>query len=990
MAAPPMRHSRHGSTLVCLALIALVAALLTSTGSTRAHARASASAAVPDTARAAVSRALGVDQRAYWPRHLRGGRHSGLPSRFGRDGVTLSAGEHRAALQLQAIGRGDDVRVLPAAAPRTARNRVSYDRGGVREWYADGPLGLEQGFTLRDRPGAGSGPLALDVAVRGLRARLDRDALGATLVDRGGRPVLRYAGLAVTDADGHPVRAWMERRAGAVRIHVADTRAQYPLVVDPFVTIATLTDGDAQTSEQLGSSVAIDGDTIVAGAPFAGNQGSNSKGAIYVFVKPASGWANATQTAKLEKAGTNNGERLGQNSVSIDGDTVVGGTQQAGSAAGPVYLFQRPGGGWAGTINPTAALSRSDGTDFTKSLTEAAISGDTVVAAAGHSSGSNSAFVFVRGVGGWSNATESATLVPTDSPCCQGNMGWSLAIDGNTIALGNPQYNTPANGSGTTTGRVDVYVKPGGGWAGTVNQTARIFPSDAASGDEFGEAVAVEGDTIVAGAPDADISGQADQGAAYVFQKPGGGWVDGTTQVAKLRASNGVTNDQLGSAVGIADDTIAVGSTKSGGSVYVFKRVGSTWTGSLTESAQASGLSSGANESEVAITPGGVAFRGVGGVLPSSTTAATIVAGAPAAGSNRGAAFVLGDQVTAPAVTTSAATGVGITGATLNGTVNPNGAATTYQFDYGLTTSYGSTAPVSPASAGSGSAAAPFSQAIGGLAPNTTYHFRLRATNSGGTTISTPADRTFTTAPALAPTGGTCDATNVGTGSATLCGVVNAQGTAVSDCHFEYGATTGYGTSVPCAPTPSGASDQGVAAGISGLQPGTTYHFRVVSTNPGGTLTSTDRTFTTGAASTTPTDSGSGGGTGGGTSSGSSGSGGGGGVIPLLPPPTTTGPAGNPLGLPSVRCLDTRKFTFRLHHPTATKIVSVDVLINGQRKLHKAGAAIESITLTRLPQQSFKVRITAVQDNGDSLVSERTYKGCTKSRAHGRHRRGKR
>ncbi|MHB8458094.1 MAG: protease pro-enzyme activation domain-containing protein, partial [Acidimicrobiales bacterium] len=87
-----------------------------------------------------------------------------------------------------------------------------------------------------------------------------------------------------------------------------------------------------------------------------------------------------------------------------------------------------------------------------------------------------------------------------------------------------------------------------------------------------------------------------------------------------------------------------------------------------------------------------------------------------------------------PQATTEAATSVTTTQATLNGTVNPNGAATTYQFQYGTTTSYGLVSPASPASAGSGTTNVAESAALSGLTPNTTYDFRLVASNSGGAT----------------------------------------------------------------------------------------------------------------------------------------------------------------------------------------------------------------------------------------------------------------
>jgi hypothetical protein len=94
-----------------------------------------------------------------------------------------------------------------------------------------------------------------------------------------------------------------------------------------------------------------------------------------------------------------------------------------------------------------------------------------------------------------------------------------------------------------------------------------------------------------------------------------------------------------------------------------------------------------------------------------------------------------------PTVLTGAPTPIQTTGATLHGTVNPNSLATSYHFDFGTTTSYGSSTPA--ADAGAGTADAPASAALTGLKPNTTYHYRLVATNPKGT--SNGGDVAFTT-----------------------------------------------------------------------------------------------------------------------------------------------------------------------------------------------------------------------------------------------------
>jgi len=96
-----------------------------------------------------------------------------------------------------------------------------------------------------------------------------------------------------------------------------------------------------------------------------------------------------------------------------------------------------------------------------------------------------------------------------------------------------------------------------------------------------------------------------------------------------------------------------------------------------------------------------------------------------------------------PVVETKVASNITSTGATLNGTVNPKGSETTYQFEYGTTTGYGSKAPASPKSVGAGTSPVEVSEKIEGLQPETIYHFRLVATNAQGATEG--ADHVLTT-----------------------------------------------------------------------------------------------------------------------------------------------------------------------------------------------------------------------------------------------------
>lgn len=187
-----------------------------------------------------------------------------------------------------------------------------------------------------------------------------------------------------------------------------------------------------------------------------------------------------------------------------------------------------------------------------------------------------------------------------------------------------------------------------------------------------------------------------------------------------------------------------------------------------------------------------------------------------------------------PIVTTGSASSISSTGATLNGTVDPNGKATTFWFEYGTSTGYGS--ETTHSSAGSGTSAAAQSATIGGLAQGTTYHFRIVASSADGTTNG--SDQTFTTNdPPIVTTG---NASSITTTGATLNGTVDTRGQPTT-YKFQYGTTAAYGSES----TVGTVSTASVSAAISGLTPGTLYHFRVVATNPDGSANGNDRTFTT-------------------------------------------------------------------------------------------------------------------------------------------------
>jgi hypothetical protein len=207
------------------------------------------------------------------------------------------------------------------------------------------------------------------------------------------------------------------------------------------------------------------------------------------------------------------------------------------------------------------------------------------------------------------------------------------------------------------------------------------------------------------------------------------------------------------------------------------------------------------------------------------------------AGTSRGTDGIFTTSSAVEAVTSSA-TNVTLTSATLNGSVNPFGHATTWYFEYGTSTSYGSKTALQ--NAGSGTTAANVSAAITGLKSGRTYHYRLVAMNTAGTAQG--SDITFLTA--TAPAAVTAAASSVGATSATLNGSVNPNGVATS-WYFEYGTTTGYGSTTSSKNAGSGTSSVAVTASLSSLVAGTTYHYRVVAKSAVGTTRGADQTLAT-------------------------------------------------------------------------------------------------------------------------------------------------
>jgi FG-GAP repeat len=570
-----------------------------------AHATSRAGlSSLPATAQGPVSAALGHDQAAYRLAGLVAHNPAQrLSARFGRSGVAVAAGSARFAIALKAFGRGDALRALAPVSPVATANRVSYARGSLHEWWANGPLGLEQSFDLARRP-AGVGALTLSLAVPA-SASLTH---GAVLLPGG----LRYAGVQARDADGRALPAWLQVHDGRVLVRVDDRGARYPLRVDPYVQqSAQLTASDAAEEDALGNSVAVSGDVAVVGAPHQrypqpyGPSTDSDPGAVYVFQLGAGGWA---QTAKLT-APDGPADGLGW-SVAISGNTIVAGAPGPASVSNPcdtteppnrdpgqVFVYTMPNGGWKNTATPAAELTASDACIGDGLGWSVGISGSTVVAGApwaptvadehepGHPPvpGQGAAYEYTMPTsGGWKNMTQTAELLAKPSGEDVHN-GWSVAVSGETIVTGDPEQGVGSQGDA---GAAYVFAKPAGPWVNTEAPTAELTAGDRNPGnDRLGASVAISGNTIVAGAPNHSTGSTSDQfeaGAAYVYTRPGGGWAN-AQQTAELFATDGP--GAFGYSVAVSGTTIVAGAPSretcahSGqGSAYAFSEPAGGWT----------------------------------------------------------------------------------------------------------------------------------------------------------------------------------------------------------------------------------------------------------------------------------------------------------------------------------------------------------------------------------------------------------------------------
>jgi trimeric autotransporter adhesin len=321
--------------------------------------------------------------------------------------------------------------------------------------------------------------------------------------------------------------------------------------------------------EWFGLSVALsaDGNTLAVGAPGEGTGQANNSGAVYVFIRSGTEWE---EQAHVQSQNATVRARLGTSvALNADGDILAVGAPRNGnppaipSNSGAVYVFSRSGSDWA--EQAFLAPPVTAGTFFGHSVALSSGGDSLAVGAPGENAGSGAAYVFSRTADGWS--AEAQHLLASTTGVLDG-FGTSVALsaDGDTLAVGAPFEGNDGLTAESGSGAVYVFTRNLGEWV----EQADLKASNAGESHRFGLSVTLsgEGDRLAVGAPfesSAAIGINGDQyntdaghsGAAYVFGEAGGTW----SQQAYVKAPNTGALDEFGTGVVLSadGDTLAVG-----------------------------------------------------------------------------------------------------------------------------------------------------------------------------------------------------------------------------------------------------------------------------------------------------------------------------------------------------------------------------------------------------------------------------------------------
>jgi hypothetical protein len=555
-----------------------------------------------------LSAALGARERAYAVTVRNGGLVAGgaLQSRFGRSGLSVHVGAVRADLHLRAFGYGSRLLSLPSVEPSAHANVVRYAWSGIAEWFANGPFGLEQGFTVSAAPPAARGPLTIAIDVSGGARPLQS---GPDVVLAGSaRATLRYSGLRAVDASGRVLPSWLAVDGRAILIRVRTDGARFPVRIDPLVQQGeALTATGAEPGGELGTSVALSagGTTALIGAP----RENGGVGAAYVFTRSAGGvWTQ--QGLRLTGVGEAGAGRFGCSvALSADGNIAVVGGDFDAKRAGAVWVFTRSGGTWSQQGAKLTGIN-FPGTLFGHSVAMSA-DGTTMLAGAPGENGTAGAVWALERLGpSWQFSPLQAAEGETGD-----HLGEAVALssDGANALLGAP-------GDLAGTGAAWAFTRTSGQFGTFWSQQGGKLTAPFETGaGQFGTSVALSsrgGGPALIGAP----GDNGKRGSAWFFSYSVGGW----TATEHVTPGEEVGAGEFGSAVSLAGEPLEAliggrADNHGEGAAWLFVKLAFTeQTGRLVAARSAR----------------------LGASVALSYNGDTAIAGAPATNSRRGAAFV--------------------------------------------------------------------------------------------------------------------------------------------------------------------------------------------------------------------------------------------------------------------------------------------------------------------------------------------------------------
>jgi len=482
---------------------------------------------LPASAQGPISEALGAQNPAYHVVAAGAGRLAAaspaqhLRASFNSVGVSVSSGAARVGLSLGAVGYGNTLVAVGPAAPRGRSNRVSYARAGLIEWYASGPLGLEQRFTIpRPLSAHSAGPLTLALALSGnVRPALAAGRQSVTF-EHGGRSVLRYSGLRATDASGRALRGWLELKQGRLLIRLDAAGARYPLRIDPFVQQGEKLTGSGERGEEgdFGYSVAVSsekGEYAVIGGP----ADNGNTGAAWVFTRSGTTWAQQAILTPKEEGGA--GEFGKSVAISEKGETALVGGPGDDERTGAAWVFTRSEKSWTQQAKLTGKEETGRGEfGFSVSLAPSEKGEDALIGAPANKERTGAAWVFVRKEKetSW---TQQALITGKEATEKEAEFGYSVSLspkegtkEGDLALIGGP-------GNKEGVGAAWIYLRKEK--ASTWEYQAIIAGGKEESGDgEFGKSVAIsaEGTFALIGGP----SNKEGDGAAWVYTRSGTAW----------------------------------------------------------------------------------------------------------------------------------------------------------------------------------------------------------------------------------------------------------------------------------------------------------------------------------------------------------------------------------------------------------------------------------------------------------------------------------